>query len=227
VATDISTIQSAIHSFRDQYLALPGDMPNATKFWGIEDGGGSTTGNDDLCYTFASSSKKTCNGNGDGMINPGYSTTTQAERGRFWQHLANAGLIEGQYTGYHGPFAAEVRIGGKNSKGSKLAGTDWNVAYVSIAAATGNSRFYDSVNANILELSLDFNGTEVQRTLFKPEEQWNIDTKLDDGMPATGTIRGPKQGYAYDANCTDGTTTAANYNFSSSNKECFPTIYLR
>jgi prepilin-type N-terminal cleavage/methylation domain-containing protein len=32
--TDISLYQSALFAFRDKYMALPGDMTNATSFWG-------------------------------------------------------------------------------------------------------------------------------------------------------------------------------------------------
>jgi hypothetical protein len=38
----------------------------------------------------------TCNGNGDGLI---VASTGSEEQFRFWQHLGNAGIIEGNYTG--------------------------------------------------------------------------------------------------------------------------------
>jgi prepilin-type N-terminal cleavage/methylation domain-containing protein len=225
VTTDISTIQSSSYTFRDKYFHLPGDMPNATRFWGAA--GTSTTGNDEACYTASSTDKPTCNGNGNGRIDSGHSTSTAAERGHYWKQLANAGLIEGQYTGYHGPYASEMRKGGVNAKGSKVSGTHWNIAYVSVGVPTGDERFYDSVDTNMVELTLDFNVTEVQRSLFRPEDQWNIDTKIDDGKPGMGVIRGPKQAYTYAPNCTNSTTTAAEYNLSLTSRECFPMLYLR
>lgn len=33
VSTELQRYSSAIYSFRDQYMALPGDMLNATSFW--------------------------------------------------------------------------------------------------------------------------------------------------------------------------------------------------
>lgn len=48
VVTDIQQIQTSIYSFRDRYMALPGDMKDATDFWGIA---GGSNGNNDACYT--------------------------------------------------------------------------------------------------------------------------------------------------------------------------------
>lgn len=221
VMADISAIQSATYSFRDKYFALPGDMTNATQFWGIA---GGSTGNDDACYTMTNTDKATCNGNGDGRVHTGYSSTTYGERGHYWKQLANAGLIEGAYAGYHGPFGAEIRRGGYNAKGSKLANTHWIVAYVGTGPA-GNASYYGASN-NSMELTRDFNGVEAVRDLLRPEELWNIDTKLDDGRPAYGKVRGPKQGYVWAPNCTDSTADTANYNLTLTSKECFPRVNL-
>ena len=34
VVTEFQTYQTAVMTFRDKYFALPGDMTNATDFWG-------------------------------------------------------------------------------------------------------------------------------------------------------------------------------------------------
>lgn len=222
ITQDVEQIQSALKAFRDQYRSLPGDMPNATDLWGIA---GGTTGNDNACYTVESSDKRTCNGNDDELINSGYSSTTFAERGRAWQHLANAGLIEGQYTGYMYPFATETRIGGQNAKASMLKGTHWNLAWVGPNATP--TRYYTTVGFHSLELTKDIRGSEVRRDLLTPQEAWNIDVKLDDGKPSTGNVVGAKKDYSYAPNCTTSTNAdTAEYNLTVSSKECFPEFML-
>lgn len=94
VTTDFSRYETAVHGFRDRYFSLPGDISSASKIWGAGDGG---TGNTVTCFNAILTGTATCNGNGDGTI---IGATTQVhEIHHAWQHLTNAGLIEGQYTG--------------------------------------------------------------------------------------------------------------------------------
>jgi hypothetical protein len=98
MATDVTNYAVAIQTFRDKYMALPGDMPNAVAFWGAADGAGA--GMTAACATTDSRTladpRATCNGNGDGRVD--YVTQSE-ETKRAWQHLANAGLISGRYSG--------------------------------------------------------------------------------------------------------------------------------
>lgn len=70
--------KTAVMVFKDKYRALPGDMPNATQF-GL---GG--------------------NGDGDGKLAPFQLGNTNYEQVNFWYHLATAGLIAENVTGYNG-----------------------------------------------------------------------------------------------------------------------------
>ncbi len=92
---DISRFSTAVRTFQDKYFALPGDMNNATRFWGSAGG----TGSDAACMAFTTS-PATCNGNGEGWIET--AIIAADERFLAWEHLANAGLIEGSYTGRDG-----------------------------------------------------------------------------------------------------------------------------
>ena len=95
VTSQYQRYQAAVMTFRDKYFALPGDMTNAVSYWGAADG---STGNTAACATTASTgSALTCNGDGNGSISP--TAASSNEPFRFWQHLANAGLIEGSYDG--------------------------------------------------------------------------------------------------------------------------------
>jgi hypothetical protein len=94
IITDVKKFESSTAAFRERYFQLPGDMSNATDFWGTAH----TT--EATCKTTASTGTETCNGDGDGRLESNLTGTD--ENFRFWQHLANAGLIEGSYTGAQG-----------------------------------------------------------------------------------------------------------------------------
>jgi prepilin-type N-terminal cleavage/methylation domain-containing protein len=100
VTTQIAGYRTALYSFRDKYFAIPGDMVNATDFWGAVDG---ADGEGSDCFDAESLTQATCNGTGDGKVaGPTGSAGTSwrhGERFHSWKHLANAGLIEGSYTG--------------------------------------------------------------------------------------------------------------------------------
>ena len=97
VATEFQKYRAAIGSFREKYYAIPGDMPNAVAFWGAQTGS-TADGLDSACvaltYTTPSTTSATCNGDGNQLA--GNTDATAHERWRFWQHLANAGLIAGK-----------------------------------------------------------------------------------------------------------------------------------
>ena len=106
VTTQMTQYRTAFYTFRDKYFAIPGDMRNAIDFWGAQDGADGV-GLD--CFNDPSSTQATCNGDGDGDIQLYPMTETY----RAWQHLANAGLIEGTYTGA----GTSVPTGGGSSEG--------------------------------------------------------------------------------------------------------------
>jgi prepilin-type N-terminal cleavage/methylation domain-containing protein len=197
IPTDLSRIQSATMSFRDKYMALPGDMPNAVRFWSAQ-AGGSADGRDATCAGLGSGSpatgKATCNGNGDGRICTADgkcatdATGDNYERFRFWQHLANAGLIEGSYTGVPGSSAITLHVPGLNSPASKLSNVAFSVFGTGYLAGSDNA--FVGNYGNCLEMRNDKNNTEGNKYAFlKPEEMWNVDVKLDDGKPGFGLIR--------------------------------------
>lgn len=112
VTTEYQRYATAVQAFRDKYFALPGDMPNATRFWGVQHATLAT------CQTTASTTALTCDGNGDGNIGYTY------EIFRAWQHLANACLIEGTYNGIDGGAGAGYDpILGVNVPRSKMSNT--------------------------------------------------------------------------------------------------------
>ncbi|MFZ4542239.1 MAG: type II secretion system protein [Rickettsiales bacterium] len=89
----IDQIKTGLLAFKDKYMGLPGDISNATQFWGAADG------NDGLgtdCYIAVGAGTSTCNGNGDGLLEQG------TENYRMWQQLVVAGFFKGTFTGVPG-----------------------------------------------------------------------------------------------------------------------------
>lgn len=213
VTTEFSKYQSAINTFRDKYFALPGDMANATSFWGAANAALAT------CVVTAATSTATCNGNGDGQINIG--TTPVAnndyEDFRAWQHLANAGLIEGNFTGVQASANIYHAIIGTNIPPSKLTPSGWYLHY--IPPYTGNAAFYDGNYGNTLYFGGNVTNSFNYSPVMKPEELWNIDTKIDDGKPAYGSVRAFKSSVAASCTTTDVSSTAS-YDLTQTSKTC-------
>jgi prepilin-type N-terminal cleavage/methylation domain-containing protein len=202
IPTEVGRFNAAVMSFRDKYFQLPGDMTNASSFWNLA----ATCPGD---FTTPATTPLTCNGDGNGQIN-------WAEAWRAWQHLANAGLIEGSYTGVQGA-ASDPYFGvaGSNMPASKAARAGY--VYVWIGTYTSDTAPYFKGNyGNTLHWGND-NGVD-EGTLIKPEEAWNIDSKMDDGIPSTGNLRSftnPQRGCA-----TTGVASTAKYDLASSNTTC-------
>lgn len=203
VSTEYGKYVGATQAFRDKYFALPGDMANAQSFWGIQDPTPAT------CKTTTSTSALTCNGDGDGII--ASTAVGSDERMRFWQHLANAGLIEGQYTGVYVSFAANEEPSSKFGNGTWYA-----VTYGNVMAAT--TKFAGNYGH-----TFTISSRPSPYDIFSPEEAWNVDTKMDDGLPGTGRV------IAWKGDATKNCTNVANsvvdagatYSLSVSGSQCW------
>ena len=215
---------TAVYAFRDKYFALPGDMNNATSFWGSAGG----TGSDDTCKNTVSTTIATCNGDGDGQIKgsgSGYANSN--EYFRFWQHLANAGLIEGQYTGTDGrnSSASNTQLVSRlNMPSSKIGNGIFWWAYYD-AAAAGTTVNFASPGGNKFRIT-----TSGSTGAYNAEEAWNVDVKMDDGLPGSGKMM------VFKGNAATPVTTAfdvappgdagATYNFAVKDRIVNPWIWF-
>lgn len=207
ISSDQSRYIAAIQSFRDKYFALPGDMPNATAFWGQAtnctpgSGGGALTGG-------------TCNGHTtNGIIGETSNVFELRERFYAWDHLARAGLVEGTFTGLSGAgHVYDDAIAGVNVPRAKL-GT--NIGWCLGAGSYSMPwRFNVDYNNSIefgstadLVAAYCSSGAGTGGMPLLPEEAWNIDVKLDDGMPARGKVLASQV-----TRCTDAWTDVNNFN---------------
>lgn len=222
VSAEYQRYKTATNAFRDQYSALPGDMMNATAYWGTATCPGT--------FITPSVGTVTCNGDGDGQI---VSEAGSNEYFRFWQHLANAGLIDGTYTGVVGNASANydwaASTAGLNEPASKLTGGSW-FAYASSTpvpisdvnnfdGAYGVAFQYGTIAANA--------GAAAGSPIMNPQDAYNIDSKLDDGRPATGNIVSfENEGATNGTGCSDmapsaiASLAASNYSLSNTAVAC-------
>lgn len=202
---DRERVQSAVLAFKERYNTLPGDMTNATFFWGAAH---ATLAN---CKTTVGTGTQTCNGDGDGKAGLDDSladTSNDYEYFRAMQHLANAGLIEGKYTGVAGSGGASHAVPGTNVPASRIAGGGYTLKYIGTVA--GHASLFDGSYKHVYTVGAATAASDTGGPILKPIEALNIDRKVDDGLPAAGTVTALKSSAATTPLCstTDVATTS-------------------
>ena len=180
--------QTAVNVFKEKYLALPGDMKNATAFWGAANVAGAG-GECAAPGTNTGTGTQTCNGDGSGTVTTnagGGANATNYESFRFWQHLANAGLIAGAYTGVQGSGNSWDADPGVNVPRGKISNAGWMIWHY--PNHPGDWLRFTSDNGQLLAYGANAGADWPYNPLLTPEEAWNIDTKMDDGKPGTGKL---------------------------------------
>jgi prepilin-type N-terminal cleavage/methylation domain-containing protein len=202
VSTEYQRYAAAVNTFRDKYFAVPGDMSSATSFWGAAHATPAT------CITTVGTGTQTCNGDSDGQIETNWIVAGPTEGLRAWQQLANAGLVEGSYTGV---FVALGNVSGTNIPRSKI-GAGWQLYYWNNVAGTNRS-------GNGIALGKDIAASANNNGIVKAEEAWNLDTKNDDGLANSGkwiTWRSPDFG----SGCISGALPNMVYDLTSTTNSC-------
>ena len=183
VSTEFSRYTTAIGSFRDKYFAMPGDFNKASGTGGFG-------------WVDASSNAAVV-GDNDGIVENTAAAGTNEIVG-FWSHLASAGLIEGAYGNVANTTLSPSATPPNNPR-SKINSAAWNIAHVGNMAVTGVgspvagatvpavSTFYAGNYGNVFLLGGGSNAL-LPTGVLKSEEAWNLDTKMDDGRPDTGTV---------------------------------------
>ena len=222
VTTEYQRYTAAITTFRDKYFAIPGDMSNATQFWGRLNTNADCVSNSGLT---TASTPGTCDGNGSGSMDWPSAASKSGELYQFWRQLALAGLLEGSYTGLAGSAGASDSVLGSNVPKSRLNNAGWTTWNAGVYA--GGSSDYAADYGNIFSFGSQVSGGATQGSALKPEESWNIDTKMDDGMPGTGKILARENGTfhnpATSVQCTASTSSTnytSAYNLSNSSVIC-------
>lgn len=210
VTNEYSRYITALQTFRDKYFALPGDMSNATSFWGKDN----TNCAGDLGSV---GTPGACNGNGDGVIDPAAAASVRGERFQIWKQLALAGLIEGSYSGIAGTGGNNHTVFATNSPPSKLGNAGWGVSNLN-QTATASTTIFQIDFGNHFQFGAQSTTAGPTVIVLKPEELWNIDTKLDDGRPGNGKVIA--QGIDTCTTATAGTQLNADYRLDNSAVAC-------
>ncbi len=160
IVTQMDVIRTASNSFQLEYQALPGDIPMAYSYWG------------NAC----DATPANCNGNGNGIVDNG--SASDSELYRFWQHLNFAQLYPGNYTGFAAAgLNCTLNI---NTPSGPLSGSGYWISPI-----MPSSSWVTGYSVSVGKCA----GTSVANTaLFAPTDSYNLDVKLDDGMPRTGMV---------------------------------------
>ncbi len=188
--SEYDNYRAVTYIFEQKYSALPGDMTNATSFWGRADNGTFSgqcaSPNDDVDE---SNLTLTCNGNGDGNIDDSDDQSAPPDWFRYWQHLRNAGLIAGNYRGVP---ASGVEVGYPDTEygASKVPNAGWAVFYNNCCNGnyTGFPDRFNGYYGNFMMLGESIPNSWVGGPLFSPQESWQIDKKFDDALPGRGKV---------------------------------------
>jgi prepilin-type N-terminal cleavage/methylation domain-containing protein len=222
VISDISRYQGAIAAFQTKYEALPGDMANATSYWGADTATACSVNplippepTDRVPKTV------TCDGDGNGKI-------LSIEQYTAWVQLADAGLISGTYTGVAGSVGSLDPVIGENVPAGPITGTGFSFFYLGNGFDGSSGQFFSGdYGPGVLIFGKDSgtfsDGVSLISPLYaaalKAADAANVDTKLDDGLPGTGRIRTFVHSYA--ADCADSDIAgSAVYKLNDNNIGC-------
>ena len=233
ILKDLDKYNAAILVFKDKYKFLPGDLPNATQFWGVAHNANDGTNHTSTCFSGSRlapiGSTLTCNGNGNGAIsgpvddsgadcqnqNLVIAITCDNEPFAVWHQLANAGLVGGTYissiSGADQTWPNWVRgVPGGNMPSSSFNSKEGfalhyvcNVASQIFSSMCGNTFFYGAESATFHDNWQDFPIWPV----FTVGEASGIDAKIDDGKPGTGGVTASKNGSVFAPSCATNATT--------------------
>ncbi len=214
ITKDLEKFKTAVYAFRTKYNYLPGDMKDAQSLWGAMSD-----------CTQPQTTTATCNGNGDGYVtpNPSATATSGYEDFMFWKHLANAGLIQGNYIGITDG-ATYTSVTSQNSPSGRIDGSLWQVGYSGIQISSSWGAF-DGVYNQLIEHGIYMADDSPYNNILTTSEALALDMKYDDGKPGTGKLRilnasrcAVKANGVTTAVSSDSTT--AIYNISQTGKRC-------
>ena len=170
--------------------------------------GATTEGVDGTCsvltYSTPSATEATCNGNGDGQIGAG-SDENYHEWFRAWQHMANAGLVAGSFTGVPGAAGYIDSVAGENIPESKYSGAGWSIRWWG-DWSVGDWNTFSGKYFNVLTFGGYTSNDMVWNPIIDGADSENIDRKIDDGKPNLGKVLSAKN--AWRPNCINSSNDA-------------------
>ena len=206
-------ITTAVNTYQLKYGTLPGDHNKAVQYWGRADGGTDLTQNCAAPETnTVAGSKATCNGDGDKRIDD-----DTHEAFRFWQHMSNADIFQGSFSGVKFGANPESSRVGVNIPGGKIEGSGWYANWEGNNSGSGSEFVGQYGHQMVLGNAGDVTD-DPDDPVATPAEVGQVDEKIDDGRPATGKLL-----VRYWANCTSATANnqlTATYDYAEPGKLC-------
>ncbi|MFO0389858.1 MAG: type II secretion system protein [Alphaproteobacteria bacterium] len=211
----------ALHEFNTKYAQLPGDFSGAEDMWGEITLYADCDANNVGYWSGGINSEgidatQTCNGDGNGRIGSSTSAGVLSDTHEWWyawQHLSNAGLIDGKYTGGRSSTdtagEAELNI---NVPSSKFPSGGWTLFYMQQIADSADLHGEPTGGyGHMLSFGKPASGTYTRGGIMSPIDALDIDSKMDDGMAGMGKVRAWKQGYLPRCTTNDGLKTTQQY----------------
>lgn len=202
--SDLEKINASANTFRNKYNGLPGDLLAGTA----------------AGYSLTTRSGAAGHGDGNGLIEgcgANVSNVLGCETALFWVDLSTAGLVTQSYTTATDALVASLTTSASFSTYLQRARLR-ETAYVSITTASSRNFFYvGGLTAT------SATGVYTEAPAVSTSEAKNIDSKIDDGLPGTGTSVAisalTATGYTIDAGaataagvCVNTSTTPDDYN---------------
>jgi prepilin-type N-terminal cleavage/methylation domain-containing protein len=213
VISDLNSFQTGYNGFIGKYNAAPGDLSVASTYWPF-----GATGCADLV-----GNNVMCDGDGDGNIIA--STTATDEVAAAWKHLQLSGFVGAGIAQFTAAVPAALVIG-TNVPASKITGSGYMMsastnlaragAAVNIGSGAGATNYLYLGKPSATPLNL------VAGSL-KPEDAFNIDAKMDDGLISGANFSGANSGNfrSVTGNVPVSTcNTAANYTIANAASDC-------
>ncbi len=148
IIDQVGSLNNAVTTFKNSYGSLPGDIFNAQTLF---------------------PSSNLLNGNGNNILESDLGDPSRNEQLLFWQDLAAATLLDGNFDG--------VTIGDGGMYKTSLK----NVYFQAITDINDNNRLYFLVSKVVAGV--------VGLGAFSTTTAFDYDTKYDNGDPTSGTIR--------------------------------------
>lgn len=183
-------IVAAVNAFHAKYNCLPGDCPTATEVFGAYDTSYACPPDNSSVGT------ATCDGDGNGEVEATNSLGDH-EVFIFWQHLADAGLINGMFSGAASTTAGGTFLTEPGVNCPVLAAASNNCFSMGFGTGMDGCATAPSEGGDIRGNCLfmwprggDISTVQTgQGFVFSPTESFGYDAKYDDGLPTSGRLR--------------------------------------
>lgn len=227
IIREIEDYKAAVNTFQTKYNGLPGDLINAEGIWGSDANCPDTPANLDP-------KQLTCNGNGNGRVGYGgfegdpFGVAYYGETYRFWQHLSNAGLTTGIYTGTERiQDALDSVLPGINIPNTTAFNASYHMLFLYRTFLTGGgsplSTKYVGKHYYIIHRPDTVSPYNFGYPALTSDVAFSLEKKIDDGDPGEGYVLSYNIMYppAGDTQCvTELYTLPSQYNLAEKDISC-------